>query len=71
MSLYSPQTYRYKNAIVNELYLTIAAKLGEVEWAMQMWSWFVASGMINTDHGLVNDGLNDTSCLNNGGNTWT
>jgi hypothetical protein len=56
---------------VNELYLTIAARLGDVAEATRIWKWFAASGMINTDHGLINDGLNDTSCQNNGGNTWT
>jgi predicted alpha-1,6-mannanase (GH76 family) len=74
---------RYKNAIPNELFLTIAAKLanrtsgstsaGYLLWARQEWTWFKASGMINAQN-LVNDGLtstNATACINNGGNTWT
>lgn len=46
----------YKNAITNELFLTIAAKLanrttgsastGYLNWAQKEWNWFKASGMI-------------------------
>src|SRR5712691_9611632 len=68
---------KYKNAIPNELFLTLAARLhqrvpGEssyLDWANREWSWFSASGMIN-DHHLINDGLND-QCQNNGEPTWT
>ncbi|UVI29089.1 glycoside hydrolase family 76 protein [Paenibacillus spongiae] len=70
----------YKNAITNELFLTIAARLhqrtpgdaGEgsyLDWAEKEWAWFQSSGMINSDN-LVNDGLNNT-CSNNGDVTWT
>lgn len=73
----------YKNAIPNELFLAIAAKLanrttgsvsaGYLKWAQQEWVWFKSSGMINAQN-LVNDGLTSTNpdaCTNNGGNTWT
>jgi predicted alpha-1,6-mannanase (GH76 family) len=73
----------YKNAIPNELFLMIAAKLanrttgsvsaGYLKWAQQEWTWFKGSGMINAQN-LVNDGLtstNPSACTNNGGTTWT
>lgn len=73
----------YKNAIPNELFLTVAAALanrtsgttssGYLGWAQKEWAWFKASGMINSQN-LVNDGLNSTdpsACTNNGKQTWT
>lgn len=71
---------RYKNAVANELFLSVAAHLaGRAAsahersdyraWASREWLWFKRSGMINQEH-LVNDGLN-THCINNGGTTWT
>jgi len=69
---------RYKNAIANELFLSVAARLAADvpdrrkeyrDWAEREWRWFDASGMIN-EEGLVNDGL-DNSCKNNHRNTWT
>jgi predicted alpha-1,6-mannanase (GH76 family) len=68
---------QYKNAITNELFLTLAALLhlrtpGDhdyLTWAQREWDWFDASGLIGHD-GLVNDGLN-AACANNGGTTWT
>ncbi|MGH9159149.1 MAG: glycoside hydrolase family 76 protein [Vicinamibacteraceae bacterium] len=70
----------YKNAIPNELFLTVAARLHQrtpgdegpgsyLEWAERTWAWFEASGMINAQH-LVNDGLT-ADCQNNNGTTWT
>jgi predicted alpha-1,6-mannanase (GH76 family) len=69
----------YKNAIANELFLSIAAHLALREsggrrksylaWAKREWTWFDNSGMINNDN-LVNDGLTP-ECKNNGRNTWT
>lgn len=70
----------YKNAITNELFLTIAARLHErtpgdsgsgsyLDWAMKEWTWFSNSGMINSSN-LINDGLT-SSCINNGETTWT
>ncbi len=69
----------YKNAIANELFLQVAAKLAlhahrserkrYLDWASRDWQWISASGMINAD-GLVNDGL-DNSCHNNGRTTWS
>jgi predicted alpha-1,6-mannanase (GH76 family) len=66
----------YKNAIPNELFLTLAARLYQrvqneeiyLTWAMREWTWFQQSGMINASH-LINDGLHN--CQNNGGPTWT
>jgi predicted alpha-1,6-mannanase (GH76 family) len=71
---------QYKNAIANELFLAVAAKLASLtpdaqkratylDWAQREWKWFSASGMINADN-LVNDGL-DASCKNNKRTTWT
>lgn len=71
---------QYKNAIANELFLSVAAKLasltpdsdkraGYLDWARREWQWFAASGMINSNN-LVNDGL-DATCHNNRRNTWT
>jgi predicted alpha-1,6-mannanase (GH76 family) len=70
----------YKNAIANELFLSVAAKLANLtedahkratylEWAQREWKWFAASGMINPEN-LVNDGL-DSACHNNQRTTWT
>jgi predicted alpha-1,6-mannanase (GH76 family) len=71
---------RYKNAIANELFLAVAAKLANLtqdadrramysDWARREWKWFAASGMINADN-LVNDGL-DSACHNNHRTVWT
>ncbi len=70
----------YKNAIANELFLSVAATLANLtkdphqrtsylDWAQREWRWFAASGMINPEN-LVNDGL-DSACQNNHRNTWT
>jgi predicted alpha-1,6-mannanase (GH76 family) len=67
----------YKNAITNELFLTLAALLHQrtpgdgryLTWAQREWEWFHASGLIGPS-GLVNDGLTP-ACANNGGTTWT
>ena len=70
----------YKNAIANELFLSVASQLAnEVKdaneraaylgWAKREWKWFSHSGMINDEH-LVNDGL-DANCQNNRKTTWT
>ena len=69
----------YKNAIANELFLSVAAHLSArhlgdrrndyLDWAKREWTWFDNSGMIN-DHNLVNDGLTP-ECKNNGRTTWT
>jgi predicted alpha-1,6-mannanase (GH76 family) len=70
----------YKNAITNELFLTVAVRLhlrtpndrgtgSYLEWAQRSWKWFQASGMINRQN-LVNDGLNN-ACQNNQDITWT
>ena len=71
---------QYKNAIANELFLAVAAKLAGLaqdpakratylEWAQREWKWFAASGMINAEN-LVNDGL-DAACHNNHRTTWS
>ena len=74
----------YKNAIANELFLSVAASLANrvkapdqrseyLSWAKREWRWFQASGMINADS-LVNDGLVSTqpnACMNNGKSTWS
>lgn len=68
---------KYKNAVTNELFLTLAGTLSQRvpgnrdyrDWALREWEWLHASGMIGPA-GLVNDGL-DSACANNGGPTWT
>jgi predicted alpha-1,6-mannanase (GH76 family) len=70
---------KYKNAIANELFLSVAAHLAArttgrdqntfLKWAKHEVNWFNHSGMIN-EHQLVNDGL-DSSCKNNGRTTWS
>ena len=74
----------YKNAIANELFLSVATHLAVrvpttaaqayVQWGEKEWAWFQASGMINADH-LVNDGLTinkaTSICTNNGRTVWT
>jgi predicted alpha-1,6-mannanase (GH76 family) len=74
----------YKNAITNELFLQIAASLANrvtdparkaqyLAWARKEWSWFSASGMINSGN-MINDGLNATNpgaCTNNKRATWS
>jgi predicted alpha-1,6-mannanase (GH76 family) len=68
----------YKNAITNELFLTLAAVLHQCTpddagsyraWALRAWEWFRSVGLIGAS-GLVNDGLT-SACTNNGGTTWT
>jgi predicted alpha-1,6-mannanase (GH76 family) len=67
----------YKNAITNELFLTLAARLHQrcdrgseyLDWALREWDWFSDRGLIG-ENGLVNDGL-DGRCQNNHGQTWT
>jgi predicted alpha-1,6-mannanase (GH76 family) len=71
---------KYKNAIANELFLSVAAHLLTrqknrkqqdyyLDWANREWQWFSHSGMINSDH-LINDGL-DAHCANNRQTTWS
>ncbi len=68
---------KYKNAITNELFLTLAALLHQrtpgdkeyLSWALRDWDWLIARGLIGPS-GLFNDGLT-AGCVNNGGPTWT
>lgn len=75
---------KYKNAIANELFFSVAAHLAtrtptdvgqkDADWASKEWQWFRSSGMINGDH-LVNDGLaidaKTGACRNNQKMVWT
>lgn len=77
---------QYKNAIANELFLSLAAHLASrdrrhrqeyLKWANREWQWFAASGMVNAKN-LINDGLKidrnsagEAVCSNNSGTTWT
>jgi predicted alpha-1,6-mannanase (GH76 family) len=69
---------KYKNAITNELFFSLAARLHQrapddqedyLAWARRSWQWLSSSGLINAS-GLVNDGLTP-ACENNGGITWS
>jgi predicted alpha-1,6-mannanase (GH76 family) len=71
---------KYKNAIANELFLSVAAHLVTrtsnkeqraqyLDWAQREWQWFSHTGMINSSH-QINDGL-DSKCANNHLTTWS
>jgi predicted alpha-1,6-mannanase (GH76 family) len=69
---------KYKNAITNELFLSLAARLHQrtpdrdgtyLSWALRELDWFRARGLIGPS-GLINDGLTP-DCMNNGQTTWT
>ncbi|KAB8074278.1 Six-hairpin glycosidase-like protein [Aspergillus leporis] len=70
-------THVYVNAIVNELFFSLAAHLANrasdseyyVDWATRQWKWFKNSGMINSNH-TINDGLTN-DCKNNGATLWS
>lgn len=69
---------KYKNAVTNELMIKAAASLHNrmpgdhkyLDMAKKNWDWFLESGMINSDH-MINDGLDEDDCSNNGEVTWT
>ena len=60
---------KYKNAIANELFLSVAAHLANrtsgteqkkyLNWAEKEWNWFRASDLINSEN-LINDGLGNS-----------
>ena len=68
----------YTGAIENELFLAVAAQLANrkgnkeyyVQWALKQWAWFQGTGMINPD-GNINNGIDATSCKNDGQTVWT
>lgn len=67
-------------AISNELFLAVGASLANrvpadekadyQNWAQMEWDWFWESGVINSDT-LVSDGIDKTSCSNDGKTTYT
>jgi predicted alpha-1,6-mannanase (GH76 family) len=67
-------------AISNELFLAVGASLANrvpaaekehyANWAQMEWDWFWNSGIINAQ-GLINDGIDKTSCQNDGKTTYT
>ncbi|KAJ6616646.1 Six-hairpin glycosidase [Mycena sp. CBHHK59/15] len=71
----------YKNAITNELFLTLSARgylrTGNqtyLENAKKTWAWLESAGMrtsTGNTSGLFNDGLVFGTCANNNGTTWT
>lgn len=68
---------KQKNAIENELFITLATKLYlrtnnqlYLNWALRDWEWFQQTGMLGSS-GLINDGVNLSTCKSNGLPTWT
>ena len=80
--IYWTSERNYKNAITNELFLLVAARLARRvpngtgpgsyhDWALKETDWFVnKSGMINGQK-LINDGLTPSTCKNNNQATWS
>jgi predicted alpha-1,6-mannanase (GH76 family) len=71
------KTRAQKNAIENELFITLAARLylrtnnlSYLTWAERCWNWFDETGM-QGPNGLINDGVDLNTCKNNGYPTWT
>ena len=74
---WTKQTNTYKNAITNELFMLLAARLfattriaGYRTWAIQAYTWFMQTNLLNDDN-LVNDGLDANTGDNNRQPTWT
>lgn len=66
-----------KNAIENELFITLAARLylrtGKqqyLSWAEGAWEWFDGTG-IQGPNGLINDGVDLATCQSNNKTAWT
>lgn len=66
-----------KDAITNELFLSLAAELYQLTgqanyrtWALREWTWFQASGLMGRDH-LVVDHLAPGTCRPQGTQYWT
>lgn len=78
--LWWDKSHTYKGAIENEIFFAVAAGLAKRvrtslkerywNWAAQAWNWFENSGLMNK-HGLVNNGLDLSTCLNDNGTVWT
>lgn len=66
------------NAITNGLFISVAAHLANrhpngdyyLGYAKKQWDWFLKSGLINSE-GLINDGLDLTTCKNSGDVVWS
>ncbi len=71
------KTDHTKDAIANELFLSLAAQLYQVTgtssyltWAQREWTWFEGSGLIGSNH-LVDDHLTNPGCAPQGTQYWT
>jgi predicted alpha-1,6-mannanase (GH76 family) len=66
--------------ILTEIYIQLGAALANrvttgnsssyLDTAVDAWNWFASTGLINSDS-LINDGLDDTTCENNGAPTYS
>ena len=66
-----------KNAIENELFITLGARLYlnthndfYLFWTKKAWAWFDKTGMQGAS-GLINDGIDPATCESNGKPAWT
>ncbi|KAH6662106.1 glycoside hydrolase [Halenospora varia] len=65
--LWWDKAHTQNGAVENELYLTAAAKLAN---PIKAYNWFVGTGLINGNN-LINNGLDLTTCKNDGGIVFT
>ena len=77
--LWWDKSHTQENAITNELFLRVAARLSNqipanqsyyLDWALREWDFFQTSGLINVNN-TINDGLDLETCQNNNHTVWS